>query len=172
MAYGTVAAGGRILASTMNDVIKYGLNRALVRLVQASAQSIPDNTQTALTFTGTEDIDPYGFHDPVTNTSRLTPTIPGTYLFFGSYYTDSATTGVSIDCSVRKNAGTTTASGNRAALASSFTMSQDAQAIFDMNGSTDYVELMALQDSSGAVNSRISARFTSHFSAILLGYNL
>jgi hypothetical protein len=51
-------------------------------------------------------------------------------------------------------------------------MSQDAQAIFDMNGSTDYVELMALQDSSGAVNSRISARFTSHFSAILLGYNL
>ena len=172
MAYTEVAAGDIILASTINDIIQYGLNRALVRLTQTAVQSIADNTQVALTFTGTEDIDPYGFHDTVTNTSRLTPTIAGTYLFFGSYYTDSVTTGVSIDCSIRKNAATTTPTGNRAPLPSTFVMSQDATAIFEMNGSTDYVELMALQDSSGAVNSRVNQRFASHFSAILLGYTL
>jgi len=172
MAYGTVASGGRILASTMNDVIKYGLNRALVRLTQTAVQSIADNTATALTFTGTEDIDPYGFHDPTTNTSRLTPTIPGTYLFFGSYYTDSAVTGANFDCSIRKTGGTVLPTGNRNVLPSALVVSQDAQAIFDMNGTTDYAELMALQDSSGAVNTRINARFASHFSCILLGYSL
>jgi len=170
VAYSTVATGDRILASTINDIIQYGLNRALVRLTQTAVQSIPDNTQTALTFTGTEDIDDYGFHDPTSNTSRITPNIAGTYLFFGSYYTDSATTGVSIDCSIRKTGGTVGPSGDRAALPSTFVMSQGAMATYDMNGTTDYAELMALQDSSGAVNSRVNARFASHFSCILLGY--
>jgi hypothetical protein len=172
MAYTSVATGDRILASTINDLIKYALNPALVRLAQTAVQSIPDNTQTGLTFTGAEDIDVYGFHDPTTNTSRITPNIPGTYLFFGSYFTDSATTGVSIDCSVRKNGATVLPTGDRAALPSTFVMSQGASAIFDMNGSTDYTELMALQDSAGATNTRVNARFASHFSCILLGYSL
>jgi len=170
MAYTSVATGDRILASTINDLIKYALNPALVRLVQTAAQSIPDNTITALTFTGAEDIDVYGFHDPTTNTSRITPNIPGTYLFFGSYYSGAAT-GTSIDCSIRKNAATTTPTGNRDTFGT-IAQSQYAQAIFDMNGSTDYTELMGLQDSTGATNSNVSARFTSHFSCILLGYSL
>lgn len=172
MAYAEVAAGDIILASTINDIIQYQMNRALVRLTQSSVQSIADNTVTALTFTGTEDIDTYGFHDPSTNSSRITPNIAGTYLFFGSYFTDSATTGVSIDCSIRKTGGTVLPTGDRGVLASSFVMSQGAIATFEMNGTTDYAELMALQDSSGAVNTRVNARFASHFSCILLGYTL
>jgi hypothetical protein len=173
MAYTSVATGDRILASTINDLIKYALNPALVRLAQTAAQSIPDNTQTALTFTGAEDIDVYGFHDPTTNTSRITPNIPGTYLFFGSYFTDSATaTTISIDCSIRKNGATVLPTGSRGPLTASFVQSQDAIATFDMNGSTDYTELMALQDSNAAANSRVNARFASHFSCILLGYSL
>jgi hypothetical protein len=172
MAYTSVATGDRILASTVNDLIKYALNPGLVRLAQSAAQSIPDNTQTALTFTGSEDIDVYGFHDPTTNTSRITPNIPGTYLFFGSYFTDNATTGLFFDCSVRKNAATVLPTGDRNVLTSTSIISVGAQAIFDMNGSTDYAELMALQDSSGAVNTRVNARFASHFSCILLGYSL
>jgi hypothetical protein len=62
--------------------------------------------------------------------------------------------------------------GDRGSLVSTFVMSQGAMAIFDMNGSTDYAELMALQDSSAAVNTRVNARFASHFSCILLGANL
>ncbi len=172
MAYASVTSGSRILASTINDLIKYALNPGLVRVVQTSVQSIPDNTQTALTFTGAEDIDVYGFHDPVTNTSRITPNIPGTYLFFGAYFTDSATTGAEIDCSIRKTGGTVLPTGNRDDLPSTLVKSQYAQAIFDMNGSTDYAELMALQNSAGAANSRVNARFASYFSCILLGYSL
>lgn len=170
MAYAEVASGDIILSSTINDIIQYAMNPALVRLVQSAAQSIPDATLTALTFTGTEDIDVYGFHDPSTNSSRITPNIPGTYLFFGSYYTGAATTPVSIDCSVRKN-GSSVATGNRDTL-QTIAESQSAEGIFDMNGTTDYVELVAFQDSSGAVNSNVSSRFTSHFSCILLGYTL
>lgn len=172
MAYTSVTSGSRILASTINDLIKYALNPGIVRLAQASAQSIPDATATALTFAGTDDIDVYGFHDPTTNNTRITPNIPGTYFFFGAYYTDSATTGADIDCSIRKNGGTVLPTGSRAALPSTLVVSQDAQAVFDMNGSTDYVELMAFQNSSGAVNSRVNARFTSHFSCYVLGYSL
>lgn len=171
MAYTEVAAGDIILASTINDIIQYGLNRALVRLVQSSAQSIPDATLTALTFTGTEDIDTYGFHDPTTNSSRITPNIPGTYLFFGAYFTGAASSPANIDCSVRKNAATVTPTGSRDTLGAIAT-SQWGQAIFDMNGSTDYAELIAFQDSAGAVNSNVSLRLTSHFSCILLGYTL
>jgi len=171
MAYTSVATGDRILASTVNDIIKYGLNRALVRLVQTAAQSIPDATLTALTFTGAEDIDVYGFHDPTTNSSRITPNIPGTYLFFGSYFTAVPTTPVNIDCSIRKNAATVTATGNRDVLGA-LASSQYAQGIFDMNGSTDYAELIGFQDSSGAVNTNVSLRFSSHFSCVALGYSL
>lgn len=170
MAYTEVAAGDIILASTINDIIQYAMNPALVRLVQSSTQSIPDATLTALTFTGTEDIDVYGFHDPSTNTSRITPNIAGTYVFFGAYFTGAATTPVSIDCSVRKN-GSSVATGSRDTLGS-IAKSEWAQGIYDMNGSTDYVELVAFQDSSGAVNSNVSSRFTSHFSCFALGYSL
>jgi hypothetical protein len=172
MAYTSVATGDRILASTINDLIKYALNPALVSLVQTAVQSIPDNTLTALTFTGAENIDVYGFHDPTTNTARITPNIPGTYLFFGSYYTDGIASGGVLDCSVRKNAGTVLPTGNRDFLNVSTVQSQPASVVLDMNGSTDYVELMALQDSSGAVNTRVNARFASQFSCILLGYSL
>ena len=171
MAYSTVATGDRILASTINDIIQYGLNRPTVRLVQSAAQSMPDNTQTALTFTGTEDIDTHGFHDPTTNSSRITPNVAGLYVFWGAYYTGAATTPVSIDCCLRKNAATATATGSRDTLGTIATSSW-AEAVFEMNGTTDYVELVGLQDSSGAVNSNVSLRFTSHFSCYLLRYAL
>ena len=169
MAYASVTSGSRILASTINDLISYALNPGIVRLVQGSVQSIPDNTLTALTFAGTDDIDVYGFHDPTTNNTRITPNIPGTYLFFGAYWTATPGTPVDFDCSVRKN-GTSVATGTRGLPTLQF--SQYAQGVFDMNGSTDYVELMALQNSAGAANTNVSQRFTSHFSCVALGYSL
>lgn len=135
------------------------LNPPAGRLVQAVAQSMPDNTLTAITFT-TEEYDTDGFHSTSVNTARITPTVAGIYQFHGAYYTLAQTTGVATDCSFRLNGTTQIPSGDRG-LEGNLTHSKSAHCQIEMNGTTDYVELMGLQDSSGAVNSAVSLRFTS-----------
>lgn len=156
-----VSPGAKTYADDINDVIDATTDKPLVRMVQTVAQSIPDNTQTALTFT-TEEIDTHGFHDTGSNTSRITPTVAGYYRFTGTYMSGVPTTLVSIDCSLRKNGGTAAAPGNRG-QAGAIAQSQSSTAIFTCNGTTDYVEVVALQDSSGAVNTNVSSRFSSVF---------
>jgi hypothetical protein len=132
--------------------------------VQQSVQSIPDNTITALTFgASSEDIDTHGFHDTASNTSRITPTVAGYYRFYGVYYCGTISVPVTIDASFRKNGATTIASGGKSPEAGTAAKSVTASCIQSMNGSTDYMEFMALQDSAGATNTNVSARFTSIF---------
>lgn len=166
MAYSNVAAGDVILASTINDLIAQGLNKPTVRLVQAVAQSIADNTLTAITYT-TEDIDTHSFHSTTSNTSRITPTVPGLYAFRAMYFSGAPTTLVSLDGSLRKNGSTQIAGAGRG-NAGALGQSQPAFAVVECNGTTDYVEHMALQDSAGATNTSISLRFTSMFECWLL----
>lgn len=154
-----VAAGDEILDTDITDLEDLTIRKPIGRMVQAVAQSIPDNTITAVTWT-TEDIDTDNFHDTATNNTRITPTVAGYYRFDFLYYSASQTTGVSTDASFRKNGSGSIASGQRGNL-SSLAWAQDASTIVEMNGSTDYIECMALQDSSGAVNTNVSGRFTS-----------
>lgn len=135
------------------------LNPPAGRCEQAAAQSMPDNTLTALTFT-TEVYDTDNFHSTAVNTQRVTPTVAGYYLFRGLYYSVTMTTPVAIEASFRKNGATQLASGIRH-TGGSITNSALAECMVEMNGTTDYVELMGLQDSSGAVNTAVSLRFTS-----------
>lgn len=132
----------------------------LGRLVQTVAQSIPDATLTALTFT-TEAYDTGGFHDLVTNTSRVTPNKPGYYAFRGSYFSAAITTPVTMDASFRANGSTSYAPGARTVPPSGNAVSRETFALIACNGTTDYVELMAFQDSAGAVNTNVSSRFSS-----------
>jgi hypothetical protein len=150
-----VAAGAKIIAADIPLE-----NYPVGRMVQAVAQSIPDATITALTFT-TEDFDTHGQHDPVTNNSRITPNVAGYYEFHGVYYTAAPTTPANMDAFFRKNGTGSQASGDRGndgALA----QSRAAHITQPMNGTTDYMELCAFQDSAGATNSNVSARFTSY----------
>jgi hypothetical protein len=153
-----MAAGDKAYWSDVANAI----NPPLVRLVQQAGQSIPDATQTALTFgAGSEDIDTHGFHDTVTNNTRITPNVAGYYEFRGVYYTGAPTTPVSIDASFRKNGSTSIPSGERV-NSGAIATGVMATCTQPMNGSTDYMEFMAFQDSSGAVNTNVSARFTSY----------
>jgi len=60
-----------------------------------TAQSIPNATETEVTFAGTENFDTNGFHDPTTNTARLT--VPagyaGYYKIYGNAQFTPAATG-------------------------------------------------------------------------------
>lgn len=156
-----VSPGAKTYADDINDIADATTSRPLVRMIQTVAQSIPDATLTALTFS-TEEIDTHGFHDTGSNTSRITPNVAGYYRFTGTYMSGVPTTLVSVDCSLRKNGSTSFAPGSRG-QAGAIAQSQPTTAIISCNGTTDYVELMAFQDSSGAVSSNVSSRFSSVF---------
>lgn len=160
-----VATGDEINASDITSVENLTIVKPIVRLVQSVVQSIPDNVGTALTFT-TEDEDSYNFHDPVTNNTRITPSIAGWYTFRGTYFSATLTTPVLLACYMRKN-GATIPPGNRSLYqAAVVSPSVNCSALISMNGTTDYVEFVALQDSAGAVNTAISAYIASTFECI------
>jgi hypothetical protein len=157
-----VASGDEINASDITDLEDLTIRRPFVRLVQATIQSIPDAVGTALTFT-TEDEDLLSFHDPVTNNTRITPTIAGWYRFYGTYFSATLTTPALFACYMRKN-GTTIPPGNRVTYnAATVSPGVNCTAAISMNGTSDYVEFVALQDSAGATNTAISAYIASTF---------
>ena len=132
----------------------------LVRLVATAVQALADNTAVALTFAA-EEIDTHGFHSTVTNTSRVTPTVAGYYEVTGTVFFEAQTTPVVSSAWIRKN-GTDNkpAAGRDVPGAQAFSLHTGATLI-SMNGTTDYVELMAQQDSAGADNTNQSIQFSS-----------
>ena len=149
-----VAAGAKIIAADI-PVENYPVGRC----VQAVAQSIPDSVITPLSWT-TEDYDTHGQHDPVTNNTRITPNLPGYYEFHGTYYSAAPGTPVDMDAFFRKNGTGQQASGDRG-NDGAIAQSKSAHITQPMNGTTDYMELCAFQNSAGAALTNVSSRFTS-----------
>jgi hypothetical protein len=151
---------GDLVTAELLDLM---LNPPAVRLVQQSGQSIGDNVATALTFgTGSTVIDTHGFHDESTNNTRITPNVAGRYRFYGCYFDDGMTTPASRSVILRLNGTTTIAPGPRDAGAT-ITSSKEATALVEMNGTTDYVELLAQQDSAGASTTNVLSQQSSVF---------
>lgn len=157
-----VASGDEINASDITSLEDLTIRAPMCRLVQSGVQSIANNVGTALTFT-TEDFDPYNFHDSVTNTTRILPTVAGWYRFHGTYFSSTFTSPTLFAVYLRKN-GATIPPGMRA-LYSAAVVSPgvNCTALIEMNGTSDYVELIALQASSGATNTAVSAYIASTF---------
>lgn len=170
------AAGEPIFIADILKVIRASSERPIVRCVANATQSITDNTVTAIAFAA-EDWDTNGFHDPVTNNSRITPNIAGYYRFTGAVFMGGRTDYVSIDCAMRKNGGTAVAPAERkifstAATQVSGTVSVQCTVQMLMNGTTDYCELVVLQDNAAnaAQVTAQSLRFSSAFECELLRY--
>lgn len=128
---------------------------------QSVAQSLTSGSATAITFTGTEFIDTHNYHNPSSNSSRVTPLIAGYYSVVGTLSVVSAAyTQVSAAIGVN---GTRIAPQVvlRPDAASSAAQSVQTTTIVSMNGSTDYFELYGSQNSSGAQNTNVSAGFES-----------
>lgn len=170
-------AGQPVYAADILKMLRASSERPIVRCVANATQSIPDNALTALAF-GAEDWDlPGGFHDPVTNNSRITPNVAGYYLFRGTYFTGPRTDYATVDVSLRKNGVTSIAPAERRAFSTAATQVANAFSVqcsaqVQCNGTTDYVELMAFQDNAANVAqlTNQSARFTSVFECELLRY--
>jgi hypothetical protein len=170
------AAGEPVFISDIARMLAASSERPICRCLATSTQNIPDATLTPLAF-GAEDFDTHGFHDPVTNNSRITPTVAGYYRFAGTYFNGPRTDFVTVDASFRKNGATSMAPADRRTFSTAATqvsqaMSCSATAIIYCNGTTDYVELMAFQDNAAGVanTTNQSARFSSVFECEFIRY--
>lgn len=125
----------------------------------SSVQSMPgSNAMTALNF-DTEALDSDGGHSTVTNTSRYTASVPGTYLVIGTVAWASNTTGdrrIQIGLNGSGVVGSATAFDPVNAVI----CAHQTQALVTMNGTTDYVEVMVAQASGAALSTSASGAFS------------
>lgn len=152
----TLDAGGDVPASQLGNVPSGAFVGARA-YKDTTPQSLANGTLTAITL-NLESFDPDGFHDNVTNPSRFTCPAgkAGKYLFVGNIRFAPNTTG-DRNAYFRKN-GTTYYSTTLQRAASVGTSATDvpALAIIDLIAG-DYVEMVGVQDSGGALD--VSASF-------------
>lgn len=129
------------------DALNATVDLPLCRLVQQTAQSLTDNTDTALTFgSGSEVVDTHGMHDESTNNTRVTPNVAGWYEVTATLIMTARTDYNTIVATVARN-GTVQSTRDRTgpnAVSSARTAS--ATGTYEANGTTDYFEAYGLQD--------------------------
>ena len=156
----TYAVGQRLTAALLQELADYTVNRPIGRIVASGTQALADNTETAVQFSGTDDIDTDGQHNPSSNNTRITPNVAGYYEFEVVGFFQAQATPVVSNVSVRLNGSTFLAPAGRYP-GSTQAFSFPSKVYQEMNGTTDYIELMMLQDSAGADNTNQSVQFSS-----------
>lgn len=153
-------AGQKLSASALNLL----LDPPRLFTFQTTTQSVPNITWAAINFQA-EVYDTIAGHSTITNITRYLPNVSGTYDIIGqvTYATNSTNDRA---CQARKNGspvdglqyggGRASASTNVAGMAWCF-------GSVALNGTTDYLELYAFQDSGGSLNTNYAAGFTSSF---------
>lgn len=162
---GTFTSGQILTAAKMNDVATIADNvrvPALCYMKKDSAQALGNGVYTALTWSSTEEIyDTDGMHSTSTNTSRITPTTAGLYLFTFQDAVSGTTTGHNL--AIRINAGDLIA-----LTQCGLNQYGNSSIMYPMNGTTDYVEAMVFVDGAGrTVN--LGAGVPTTFSALWVG---
>jgi len=151
----TIVAGTPPTAAGLNtyrDNLNYLLAPPMGEVYQATLQSIPDVTETALTWDA-ETLDTDGAHSLVSNTSRITPTTPGWYEVWGMVALASGT-GYRMTKLWRN--GTAYRTGSRLNAASGTETDGLVHALIYCNGTSDYFELVEYQNSGGAINTYVA----------------
>lgn len=137
----------------VRDSINFALNPPIAKLRQATAQSIPNNTFTTLTFDA-EDLDSVDGHDLVTNNSRYTAVYPGWHMISGGCTFAANATGRRL---VRPQVNGTAVSGSLAGMpgnASIIGLTTRTMPVYLNVG--DYVEMGVYQDSGAALNTFVT----------------
>lgn len=170
MSYAAVAAGAPIYASTINDIITTQMNRPMTRLALGANQSLTNNTATDITFgSGTEVRDDRGWHSTSSNTNRITPDLPGRYLCVANGYFASNATG-DRRVYIAKN-GSLSGVWAREIANGANGLTVIATGVYELNGSSDYVGMQALQSSGGSLNLQGTGdtTFSTTFEVVYLG---
>lgn len=134
--------------------------------VRSTAQSIPDNTVTAVLLNGTEEYDPDGMHSPSTNPSRITiPTgLAGVWQFTGSLAWVANNNGDRMLLWLKNGTSTGSNYGYQNGRAPANGALRKAQtSTLEINLAVgDYIELGAHQITGGAINLDL-ARVAWHY---------
>lgn len=131
--------------------------------VYDAAQSLTDNAGAAIIFDGADELDALGWHDPGgANPTRVVPTIAGWYKATAvGRLTTTTTTVVRFQVWVAKN-GTPVNPGVWDVSPSSTShrpFGMSGGTLISMNGTTDYLEMFALQDDSGGTARAVESQF-------------
>lgn len=122
----------------------------VAQLRQTSAQSIPTSTQTPLEW-DTADIDTLSGWSAGSNPSRYTPTVAGRYLIMGRATFVGASGGIRESRIWRNGANVNGSSMNVAPSGASDRLAP-VPVVVELDGSSDYVEVVANQTSGGNVD--------------------
>lgn len=138
-----------------------------VRVYHTSAQALANGTATALAF-NSERFDTGSMHDTAANTTRLTAPSAGKYLIIG--HVRFATSGDTTNRSLWVRLNGTTAIGEVEAPAGGGTqpLKMNVTTLYQLNAG-DYVELVALQNTGGALNIDVIANSSPEFMMIRSG---
>jgi hypothetical protein len=131
------------------DEVESSEQAPIGRCVASIAQALADNVSVAIGFT-TEEFDSHGQHSTSSNSQRVTPNVPGIYRFDGTVWFEGQVGPVLSDVSFRLNGITYMAGVGTPGFTTQFSLSTTL--LIPMNGTTDYVELVARQNSNTADN--------------------
>jgi hypothetical protein len=165
----TVAVSSALTAATLS-VNSRAVALAGCRVYHNAAQSIATGTPTALSM-NTERYDTDGFHDTVTNNTRLTVPagLAGKYHIAGSLAWAAASDAINRRAQIRLNGTTNIAvSGGPAVNSASEITFQCVSHTYDL-AVGDYVELVAVQASAGAVNVNAAGNYSPEFGMSRIG---
>jgi len=150
-----VAVGSNYSTLTADSAASAGVSWTLpqvVRAIRTSNQSVANATDTAIQLNAADDFDTNSLHDISTNNTRLTASVAGYYHVIGEIKFATSTAGTQRYAKIRYNGSTVKAqSVDAQAPATGVTPVIQVSTLVDLSAS-DYVELMAYQDSGGALN--------------------
>ena len=143
-----------------NSGLAFALNVPIATLYQNTIQSLGTSANTAITLDG-ESLDTYGGHSTSTNNSRYTAQVPGYYMVFGVITFAYNSGGGWRVCTIAKNGSVTSVPGGFGIYQATGTTNAlsfaHSVAIVQMNGTGDYVEIYADQNSGVAINTAVAA---------------
>lgn len=140
----------------------YPTPKPVIRVHQATTQTLANVTFTAINMDAETEDSPLNWHSTTVNNSRITPQIAGEYEVIG-YYSCAVNNTGDRAAQIRKNGSSTGASPRTPyAAVPSPKSNQVAGGVMcfgyvEMNGTTDYVELMGFQDSGGNLDTFANA---------------
>lgn len=168
----TAPSSGQVLTATSSTAATWQAPASTAplrcRVYKSANQSINNTTDTLLTWNA-ETFDNNTMHDNSTENSRITATTAGVYLFKAQVAFASNATGLR-QCHFRKN-GTDALAYVQLPAANGDRTTIQVATIVELSA-TDYVDVVAGQNSGGALNiegAASDAYYASHYEAIRIG---
>jgi hypothetical protein len=161
-----VTVGSVLTASDYNEAVENSNNfrvPPMVRCVRSGAQTITNNTTTALQWNGTDPFDTDAMHDPASNNTRITINTAGVYMVTANVGTNFGVQGYS-RVTLRVD-GTTSIAATHIGASGGDAPRLSVSLPFAFSAA-QYVEALFIQSSDG---SRDVVADVSSFSAVWLG---